>query len=238
MRTHLLSDVSKRRLLSKAMTATIAGLAIGGWSSMAAARQSQSKSSPPPGLAIGQLASDNQIVEQYLESYLKKYNDRFATLNNRFSGKLTALPEELSKKLDVEFPRHRFVIAQTYFSHWSPDDGTANILLVINRRTGRVDAHKWAMWFSGESRSFCKLLTGYQNSTQKDALERVRVLAELIVSMTSDGGVGSVRIEGGQVLAELNRGDDLYRVMKVPLKRKFRFGRITFLDSDMKRADE
>src|SRR5215212_4913159 len=101
-------------------------------------------------LALGQIAygqntqaTEGDKIAGYLQGYLAKFNDRPSSLHNQFSGQFVPIPDELGNSLKATFPRHHFYIAKTYFSHWGPNDRSANILLVTEAASGEVVAHQW-----------------------------------------------------------------------------------------------
>jgi hypothetical protein len=110
-----------------------------------------------------------------------------------------------------------------------PDDGKANILIVTDAVSGEIVGHKWAVWFSSGTESFNQLLEAYQAESAEDALEKVRVLSKLIVSL-NDWEIGKVYIKGRTITAELGKSEEPWRILKVKTDKRNRFGRMAFIN--------
>jgi hypothetical protein len=179
-------------------------------------------------------ATDREKIASYLRNYLAEYNNRPHSLHNRFSGEFVPMPEEPEKSLLKTFPRHRFTIAKTYFSHWGPDDGSANIILITDAVSGEVVAHQWALNFSDRaSESFYQFLGGYPPASRQDALDKVKVLSSLMFAGLVRGSVGKVRFKGNTITSELLWWGEPWRILKVGVGKDMKFSRITIINSRM-----
>lgn len=177
-------------------------------------------------------ATDREKIASYLRNCLAEYNNRPHSLHNRFSGEFVPAHEELEKSLRTTFPRHRFTIAKTYFSHWGPDDGSANILLVADAVSGEVVAHQWALNFSDRaSESFYQLLGSYPPTSRQDALDKVKVLSSLMFAGAAKGSVGKVKFKGRAITSELLWWGEPWRIMKVDVRKDMKFSRITMINA-------
>ena len=156
-------------------------------------------------------------VATYLTRYLAEFNNREHSLHNQFYGELIPIQDALKAKLTETFSKHDFVIARTMYTHWVPNDGSANILLIVDKEKGEVVAHQWAMWFSGASETFYQVLDRYPAKSKEDALNKIKVFSELIVFSTPNGNVGTSKLSKNKIELELKRGNDVWRVLQVPI---------------------
>ena len=177
---------------------------------------------------LAQKTNESEKVENYLNSYLKSFNDRPGTLRNHFVGFLN-IDEALKTQLENHFPYHHFYVAKTLFSHWITDDGSANVLVVTDSGSGDIVGVRWAIWFSGGTESFDHILESYRASSRADALEKVSVLSRLLVSLNG-WEVGNVKQKGMTIVAELGGSIDPWRLLKVDVDRKFKFGKLSFVN--------
>jgi hypothetical protein len=163
-----------------------------------------------------------------LHSYLKRNGEKPSSLHNRFT-EFIPIRSDLQSSLLLTFPQHRFFVAKTLYTHWMPDDGDANILIVTDAVSGEVVGHKWAIWFSGGTESFNHILETYQAQTPEDALEKVKVLSELIVSL-NNWKIGKVYFKGRTITAELGGSEEPWRILKVKTDKRNRYGRMAFIN--------
>ncbi|SRR6266404_1574947 len=178
--------------------------------------------------AFSQQKQSEENVGVYLQSYLKVNSERPSSLCNRFA-EFIPLPSGLQSSLLSAFPKHRFFVAKTLFTHWVPDDGKANILVVTDATSGEVIGHKWAIWFSNGTEPFNHILQEYQAQSPEDAMEKVRVLSKLIVSL-SDQETGKIQIKRRTITAELGVSERPWRILKVKIDKRNRFGRMAFIN--------
>ena len=172
--------------------------------------------------------SESQKVENYLNSYLKSFNNRPSSLRNRFVEFLE-INEALKTQLQTHFPNHHFYVAKTLYSHWITDDGKANILVVTDSKTGEVVGCRWAIWFSDGSESFNHILENYTASSREDAIEKVSVLSTLLVSL-NNWEIGNVKFKGKAIVAELGGAQDPWRLLEVKVNEKNKFGSMSFIN--------
>lgn len=179
-------------------------------------------------------ATDREKIPSYLRNYLTEYNNRPHSLRNRFSSEFVPMPEELEKSLRTTFPRHRFTVAKTYFSHWKQDDGSANIIVVTDAVSGEVVAHQWALNFSDRaSESFYEFLSSYPPASRQEALDEVKVLSSVMFAGLVRGTVGKVKFEGNTITSELLWWGEPCRILKVDVGKDMKFGRIIMVNSRM-----
>jgi hypothetical protein len=181
-----------------------------------------------PKAAFSQQNQTQDKVAAYLQSYLKGNSEKPSSLHNRFAEFLP-LPADLQSSLLLAFPKHRFFVAKTLYTHWMPNDGEANILIVTDAASGEAVGHLWAIWFSSGTESFNHLLETYETQSPKDALEKVKVLSQLIVSL-NNWKVGRVYYNGRTITAELGGSENPWRILIVKTDRRTRFGRMVFIN--------
>jgi hypothetical protein len=173
------------------------------------------------------------VATDYLVSYL---SSKPTSLQNEFADAFVPIEESLKEKLSAHFPRHEFLIARTYYTHWVPREGMANILLVIDRLTGTVEGHQWAIGFGSSSESFLNFLKQYPAASKADALSKATTLAELIVTLSRNGNIGTVHSDKKGFQIELKRGDYIRIVLQAPLNKELQFGKLLFINpSESKR---
>jgi hypothetical protein len=181
-----------------------------------------------------QLAGRERIVS-YLQSYLAEFNQRPFSLQNEFNGEFVPLSEELVRSLQVNFPKHRFTIARTYYSHYARNEYSANILIITDSSSGEVVGHQWDIGFSGASESFYQFLSAYPAASREDALNKVKALSSLIVATgKKNDRVGKVELEGQKITVEFLSWERPWRNLKVDIGQDMRFSRITMINPILK----
>jgi hypothetical protein len=177
---------------------------------------------------------EQQKTADYLNNYFEKHNKRLASLNDEFAEFLP-IESKLETDLLKAFPKHRFFIAKTYYSHWGLRDNESKILVVANAQTNEPLAHRWALWYAGFSESFAHILETYSFESKDEAKEKIKLFSALIVSLGRSGGeVGEIKVEKKEISVDL---DNNWRIMKVRLN-KNKFGKITFINPKLKAEDK
>jgi len=177
---------------------------------------------------FAQVPKEPEKVKNYLDSYLASISERPGSLRNHFVGFLT-IDDVMQTELQKYFPKQHFYVAKTLYTHWIKDDGSANILVVTNAETGEVVGHRWAIWFSGGSESFDHILETYEAASRDDAVKTVGLLSKLLVSL-NDWPLGNVKLDGKTITAELGGTTDPWRLLKVKIDKKNKFGPMVFIN--------
>jgi hypothetical protein len=183
--------------------------------------------------ARSQIASSSgqDAVSKYVENLVAKFNVE-KSLAYRYSGGFNPIPAELEAALAAAFPQHRFKVAVVEYAHyqWHP----ASILIVQDAATGEALAYCGDVFvFGGQgSESFKEILSSYQAHSKEDALEKVALLAKLIVF--PDWRVGKVSMKNKMIEAEFDTGLQTpkrpFRILRVPIDEQHKFGRLAIVN--------
>ena len=169
-------------------------------------------------------------ISQYIGELLREHAPGINGIKERYAGTSSPLRAGLEHKAESHFPRHRFVLADLFYSHWVPDDGTVRMLLVMDRASGDVSAHAWSPWYAGHSESFADFLRGYTPESEGEAIELVTTLAQTLAATSEQFTVGRVAREGSEIVAPLLSGDEIWRSMRVAYTREEGFGRMRMIN--------
>jgi hypothetical protein len=171
-------------------------------------------------LAVGGRGPSSAVVENYLTALLREHSPG---IGERYAGTFAELPQPLRDRARRIMPQHHFVIAKMFYSHWAPNDGTVNILLVADAPATRIVAYAWSPWYSSHSASFARLLQEYKPASEDAAREMVGTLA-LALAATGTFAVSEPRMTDGRIEVDLTWQEKLWRVVRVPFDLKRGFG--------------
>lgn len=129
-----------------------------------------------------------------------------------FKGTFTKIDPVLERKLRAEFPKLDFHIADMEFVHWGPEP--VRLLLVTDRRSGRVCTYVWDVWFTGIPFSFGAVFA--QREGLEQAKRRMELLGRLLAQQMG-WTVGSTRVENGVVIVPLvDKNNAPWRYIRCP----------------------
>jgi len=179
-------------------------------------------------------SSEADAVRQYIGKLLL---GRSSGLSERYAGTYAPLDGDIALRAESQFPYHRFLVADLFFSHWGPDDGSVKMLLVQDKSSGRIVAHCWAPWYSGHSEAFADLLRSYQPRSETEARQLVHTLAEVIAATSSGFTVGELDREGPDLVVPLLSDGRPWRILRAPHAENEEFGRMRTINPVTGEAD-
>ena len=142
-----------------------------------------------------------------------------------------SIPETLREKLTQTFAPYAFYVARMNVFLDLPVK-EYDLILITDANSGTVQAYIWASYFTfPPSASLERILKGRQAKSKTDAVNQLRVLAELIAQQNKDE-VGKSVIQKSTVLVELLRGDGVFRILKAEIDKAGRFGRLSIVGAD------
>jgi hypothetical protein len=77
-------------------------------------------------LAAPARSQTTSTINAYLSQFLREHS---TGMSERYAGTFSRLPEPLRTRAEKALPKHRFVIADMFYTHWGPDE--VKILLVF-----------------------------------------------------------------------------------------------------------
>lgn len=178
-----------------------------------------------------QANANHTRIDSFLKTFVPEHNkhEKHGGIPVQFTGEYTTIPDELQQSLLATFPKHRFVVANMLYFHYTWYPGV-HLFIVTDKDTGDVVSYAWDLWFSGVSDSFRGLLAQYRASSKQEALSKVQSLSELLVFPTK-GRVGKLENKSGAIYSELYiRSDSPWRILRVKLDRRLRFGQMALIN--------
>ena len=152
----------------------------------------------------------------------------------RFKGEFRPIPRNLQADLRQAFPMYRCYVAKMEV-YLDPPAKEYDLIVLADAKTEEIAAYIWgSYWTLPPSASFERVLQGHQARSKEDALNQLKVLAQLIAH-TSNDEVGKGISERGRLKVELLRGEGVFRLLEVKIDKNLRLGRLSITGVDGKK---
>ena len=176
-------------------------------------------------------ANEHQDIHEGVLAFLRSDPELRKSFSCRFTGEFQQLPPHLEADLKQAFPMYRFYVAKMEVYLHLPSR-EYNLIVLEDAKNEGVAAYIWSSyWTLPPSASFERILQGHQAKSKEEALNQVRVLAQLIAYLNNDG-IGKVTNNGGKLKVELLRGDEVFRILELKINGKLQLGRLSITDVD------
>lgn len=177
-----------------------------------------------------QEAAEQKKVVAFLNSNLELRK----SFTSRFKGEFRPIPQNLAADLRQAFPMYRFYVAKMDV-YLDPPAKEYDLIVLADAKTEEIAAYIWGTyWTLPPSTSFERILEGHQARSKEDALNQLKVLAQLI-AYTNNDKVGKGISERGRLKVELLRGDGVFRILEVKTDKTLRLGRLSITGIDGKK---
>lgn len=175
-------------------------------------------------------ANAQENVEAKIVEYLKDVKNQNISSEHSFAEKFIALPQQLQKRLEKHFPKHRFLIAEMN-SCGHPPCKTDSFLFITDAQNGEVVTAMRSFYSSFTTKSFPSLFSVYQATDKTDLEGKLRTIGEAIVFTSNNNSVaiGNFRMKKRAAKLELKWGE-VFRVLQAKFDKNLRFKSIDFLD--------
>jgi len=152
----------------------------------------------------------------------------------RFKGEFRPIPQNLEADLRQAFPMYRFYVAKMEV-YLDPPAKEYDLIVLADAKTEEIAAYIWASyWTLPPSVSFERIFQGHQARSKEDALNQLKVLAQLIAHTNNDK-VGKGIKEKRRLKVELLRGDGVFRILEVKIDKTLRLGHLSITRIDGKK---
>lgn len=163
---------------------------------------------------------------------LRNYSDNGFT--SKFTGEYRSIPDELQSELNQNFPEYKFYIAKMNVLIDAPSK-TYDLILIADAVNAEVKGFIWGnYWTLRSSKSFEKVLKGYQAKSEDEAVSQVKTLAKLI-AFTNNDKIGDARIQNEKVKVELMRGGSVFGILEVKINKNLQFDRLVITEPNGKK---
>jgi hypothetical protein len=176
--------------------------------------------------AYGQEDTPSQRVSEFLKT---DWEVRTATNEWQFTGQFIALPEQLRKDLLVNFPKHRFLLAEMRGCGHLPCRNSP-LIVITDDRTREVVGFIRDLTWGYASKSFKYMFNNYQAKDKEEIKTKLEGLVKLIALTHEAGSVGESEIKKNSVSVELLWGDGVWRIIEAKFDGKLRIRRMSMID--------
>ncbi|HEX3251927.1 MAG TPA: hypothetical protein VHS05_21000 [Pyrinomonadaceae bacterium] len=174
------------------------------------------------------------VEGEKLVAFLNSSSELRKSFNCRFTGEFLPIPRRLQADLRQAFPAYRFYIAKMEV-YIDPPPKEYDLIVLADAKTEEIAAYVWgSYWTLPPSASFEHILQGQQAKSKEEALNQVKLLAELIVHTNNDK-VGKAITEKRKLKVELLRGDGVFRILEIKIDKELRLGRLSITGIDGKK---